>query len=90
MHKIPFETNKVKIGHWYSCCCVLDLYQIKTDTDLTEIRNILQQAIDDPLEDIGMMTWPTLIEAINYFRTIGDNVDEDLTNRPDLKTALNE
>jgi len=76
--------EKVKIGSWYSMCCILDLYEVENEDDLQSVRGYLQEAIDDPQEDVGMHTWDTLLEAVSEMQSWGENIDE----RPDLKNRL--
>lgn len=78
------DPEKVNIGHWYSMCCILDLYKIENEEDLEDVRSTLQQAIDDPMEDWGMHTWSTLEEAIADMVAWGETLDD----RPDLKEIL--
>lgn len=58
------DPNKVKIGHWQSMCCELDLFPIVNEDDLSLAIHYLQEAIDNPTEDVGMHTWETKEEAL--------------------------
>ncbi len=56
---------EVSVGWWYSCCCEEDLYQIKTEEELANLRADVKKGEQDP--DGPMLVydcWPTLDAAL--------------------------
>jgi hypothetical protein len=63
------DPAKVRIGHWVSMCCELDLWQITNESELADVREELLNAIEDPTEDLGYNTWATKEKALAEIET---------------------
>jgi len=58
------DKEKIQIGYWWTYCCHLDLEEIKTEEDL---QNIREQLEDDEPPMPGI--WPTKLKALQEIRT---------------------
>ena len=58
---MPRITNphNIKIGHYYSYCCELDLYKIESESDINDL-------VDDMNDDYGLIPriWDTKESAL--------------------------
>jgi hypothetical protein len=54
----------IKVGWWYTVCCEIDLYQIKTQEELDEIRLIFERNQEEEFLGNWWHFWPTYEEAM--------------------------
>jgi len=47
------DPDSVKLGHWYTVCCEIDLSQIGDEEALDDVRYYLREALEYPEEDIN-------------------------------------
>lgn len=61
----------IKIGHWWSICCHLDLYEIQNQSDLTDVQEMVQSNLTDddwPHVDIWEAQGEALLEIRSRWR----------------------
>lgn len=56
--------NKPVVGGWWAMCCLHDLQQIKSEDELPEI--------EEAMEEFGANYWPTLLDALDELEEDGD------------------
>ena len=71
-----------KIGMWYSFCCWEDLYQIKNDGDVRELKEYLIDCIEND-DSSHLMLWETKKEAITDLSQ--DASEENLARIEELR-----
>lgn len=61
MSAIPESQVRPMAGYWAAECCILDLFQIKTQEEADDLWEVIQErwAVDG----FGLSVWPTLEAA---------------------------
>lgn len=56
--------GNVKIGDWYTSCCIIDLLQIVSAADLVWVADHLREYNDDPDEALSIRVWDSRESAL--------------------------
>ena len=77
--------GEIQIGYWYTYCCHLDLEEIKTEEDLQDIRQEIED--DEPLLP---HVWPTKLEALQEMRQWWINGQKQMSDKSMNQTSIDE